>query len=74
MFSFWKFRMNGAANGVESIKNALEREDYDWADKVADSNQKNLERALAETNEAIRKRDSGESRADDPDVEDGINW
>lgn len=74
MFSFWKFRMPSAHNGVEAMKSALDNEDYEWAEKVADSAQKNLEEALKETNAAIERRDSGKSRADDPDVEDGIRW
>ena len=74
MFSFWKARMPNLHNGVEGLKSSLEDEDYEWAEKLADSNSKGLQKALDETNKAIEKRDRGESRGGDPDVENGINW
>lgn len=73
-FSFWRFRMPATNNAIQGLKHAVEKERYDWAEKNADSAENQLNQAREETLEAIRKRDAGESREDDPDVRDGIRY
>ncbi|NET39919.1 MAG: hypothetical protein F6K19_49530 [Cyanothece sp. SIO1E1] len=73
-FGFWYYRMPSVNNAVESAKSAAERGDADWVEVSLDTAESNLRKAKKETEDAMRKRDEGDSRDDDPDVQEGILW
>ncbi len=72
--SFWRARMPAVHNVIQGAKDAAKRGDDEWVEANLDAADKPLGKAHTETEEAIRKRDAGESRDGDPDVGDGVLW